>query len=333
MGEQTSILFVGAGAVGQVYARHAQLGGARVGFHVREKYVDEIQSGLKMFQYASRPGKSKPRPAVLSNAQVCTTPEQMAEGDWDIIVLCMSSTALRKPWLEPFLARVKPDATLVVLQPGPRDRAYVAERFPLERTVYGMIGFIAWQGPLDGEQLPQEGLAYWLPPGSPSLFSGPKERLQPLLDAWAKGKLGAKEVDDVGKTSAFPACTLNTYLAGLELEGWSFKALKSSPRLSRVTAAMKEASAVMSATVNAPVPGGLKMVHKPLVFKLAMGLGPCVVPFPLETYLAYHFTKVGDQTRDNLKSYLKLAQDHNISTPGLASLVDELLALDAVASA
>lgn len=50
-----------------------------------------------------------------------------------------------------------------------------------------MIGFIAWQGPLEGEQWTGEGLAYWLPPGSPSMISGPAERVAPLVGLWARG--------------------------------------------------------------------------------------------------------------------------------------------------
>lgn len=330
---ERSILFVGAGAVGQVYARHAQAGGARVGFYVKEKYAAEVEAGLRMLQFASRPGKSTPKEHTLSGAEVLTTPEQVAAGGWDVVMLCMSSTALRQPWLEPFLAALGADATLFVLQPGPRDQAYVAERFPRTRTVHGMIGFIAWQGPLEGEQWAGSGLAYWLPPGSPSMISGPADRVAPLVGLWARGGLKWKVVKDVGQTSAMPAVTLNCYLAALELEGWSFKQLKRSPRLKAATEAMGEACRGVGEEVGLEVPAGLKAVHTSFIFKLAMGLGPCVVPFPLETYLAYHFTKVGDQTRDNLKTYAKISASHGVATPALTALIGELEASDAASGA
>jgi hypothetical protein len=240
----------------------------------------------------------------------------------------MSSTALRQPWLEPFLAAMGAQATLFVLQPGPRDRAYVAERFPVERTVYGMIGFIAWQGPLEGERWEGDGLAYWLPPGSPSMMSGPAALVEPLAALWASGGMKWKVVEDVGRSAAFAAGTLNCYLAGLELEGWSFKKLKGSQHLEAVTGAMDEACAALSGEVGAPVPGAMKMVHTPMVFRLAMGLAPCVVPFPLETYLQYHFTKVGDQTRDNLRTYARIGAERGVATPVLSGLIEELAERD-----
>ena len=43
------VLVVGAGAVGQVYGRHAQLAGADVTFFVREKYRDEVTRGFTMY--------------------------------------------------------------------------------------------------------------------------------------------------------------------------------------------------------------------------------------------------------------------------------------------
>ena len=49
MSEQRKVLIVGAGAVGQVYARHAQLGGAEVTFFVRDKYREEVSRGFDMY--------------------------------------------------------------------------------------------------------------------------------------------------------------------------------------------------------------------------------------------------------------------------------------------
>ncbi|HTJ46743.1 MAG TPA: 2-dehydropantoate 2-reductase N-terminal domain-containing protein, partial [Kofleriaceae bacterium] len=48
------VLVVGAGAVGQVYARHAQQGGADVTFFVREKYRDEVARGLDLYPLNKR---------------------------------------------------------------------------------------------------------------------------------------------------------------------------------------------------------------------------------------------------------------------------------------
>ena len=49
----------------------------------------------------------------------------------------------------------------------------------------------------------------------------------------------------------------------------------------------------------------LNKVRKPWVFKLAMPLARWLMPFPLETYLRYHFSKVRTQTARNVTQYLE----------------------------
>ena len=46
----TRVLVVGAGAVGQVYGRHARQGGADVTFFVREKYRDTVSRGFDIYK-------------------------------------------------------------------------------------------------------------------------------------------------------------------------------------------------------------------------------------------------------------------------------------------
>ena len=52
------------------------------------------------------------------------------------------------------------------------------------------------------------------------------------------------------------------------------------------------------------------------------------MPFPLEIYLKEHFTKVGDQTRSHLQSYLSLAADRELPCAALTELRDGLRTLD-----
>lgn len=42
-------LVVGAGSVGQVFARHLSLGGAEVTFLVKEKHAAELRRGLTLY--------------------------------------------------------------------------------------------------------------------------------------------------------------------------------------------------------------------------------------------------------------------------------------------
>lgn len=326
-----SILFVGAGAVGQVYALHAQRAGARVGLYIKPHHKVALGDALPLYQYASRPGHSDTRAHLLRPDAILTSPETIGEGDWDVIMLCVSSTALRKPWLEPFLARAPQQATIVTLQPGPHDHEHLAALVDPERLVSGMIGFIAWQGPLEGESLPGPGLAYWLPPTSPSLIQGAPERVEPLVALYKRGGLPLKRSPELSTVVTQASSTLNPFLAALELEGWSFKALRRGDTLGLAIDAMREITAARAKS-GASIAATLRAIQTPVALRALMRLGPALVPFPLEAYLRAHFTKVGDQTRDTLRSYLAMVRSAQAPSEALEALIQRLDAQDVSAA-
>lgn len=138
------ILVVGAGSVGQVYARHFQRGGAEVAFLVKEKHAAEARRGFTMYPLR----ESGRAPVRFEGFDVLTA---LDGSKWDAIVLCVSSPAIRGKWLDE-LAAGSGDATIVMLQPGLTDHAYVAERVGAGRLVSGLIGFMAYAAPLPGEK-------------------------------------------------------------------------------------------------------------------------------------------------------------------------------------
>src|SRR6185436_20748884 len=104
-------LVVGAGAVGQVYARHLALGGATVTFLVKPARAAACQAGLTLY-----PLHAGGRPQRFT-APVLTSLEEVARQRWDAVFLAVSSTALRDgAWLGALLAALG-DATVVLLQP------------------------------------------------------------------------------------------------------------------------------------------------------------------------------------------------------------------------
>jgi len=44
------------------------------------------------------------------------------------------------------------------------------------------------------------------------------------------------------------------------------------------------------------------------------------VPFDIERYLAYHFTKVGEQTRTVMHSYARLGHEYGLDVSAVESL-------------
>ena len=74
----TKILLVGAGAVGQVYGRHLQLGGAQVTFFVREKYLESLRGGMPVYPLNKQ--KVTQQPQLFEDYNLVSTAQEVEEG-------------------------------------------------------------------------------------------------------------------------------------------------------------------------------------------------------------------------------------------------------------
>lgn len=320
-------LVVGAGAVGAVYGRHLALGGAELTFFVRERRRAEVRAGLTF--YPLNYGRS---PFPFTQYGVAATVEEVAAEAWDQVWLAVSATGLRGEWLAPFVAALPPAATVVALQPGLATLDVLAAAgCPAERVVQGLIALISYQAPLRGEELPRPGIAYWLPPLSPSPFSSPvgdAARVAAVTAALKAGGCPAKAVDDAGVQAAFGSAVLMPHLAALELEGWSLRALRRSSRLRLAGAAAREALTVVQAELGRDPGVALRAASQSWILRPILCAAPKLMPLPLERYLQYHFTKVGDQTRFMLGEYVARGQAHGVPTEALAALTAALPPLE-----
>lgn len=284
------ILIVGAGAVGQVYGWHLRAGGAHVAFYVRPKYVEALKGGFDVYPHIKTHHRWE-APELFS------TPEAAGAARWDQVWLTVSSTALAGPWLDALCEAVAP-AVIVCFQPGMKDGQLLAEKVGKDRVVMGMIPFIAWQAPLPGETLDPPGVAWYLPPFSPTPLSGPLGPVSAAVAALKAGGLAARAVDNVSKTGALGSGVLNPLIAHLELAGWSFARFRAEQSEAAVETA-REAMTIAAAWHGTPVPA-LAGLLRPWMARLITRLAPIVMPFNIEVYLKYHFTKVGDQTRQSI---------------------------------
>lgn len=315
-----NVLVVGAGAVGQVYGRHLALGGAHVHYFVRARYVDELRRGLAFYPLNRR----KPRAAAVTMAvaptDIVTTVEEVRAIAWDQVYLCVSSPALRGPWLAELVAAIG-DATVVALQPGQEDRdCILAAGVSADRLVSGMITVVSYHAPLPGEAVPVPAMAYWFPPLAPAPFSGPAERTRAVVAALRTGKQPAKVGRDVSAQVRFPSALLMVLLTALESAGWSFRALSTSAVIAQVRPAVLEAYAVLEAAYGVRAPRRLKFLARPFCLRRVMTLARWLMPMPIETYLRVHFTKVNDQTRMFMAGYLEQGVKLGVPTPALAAL-------------
>jgi hypothetical protein len=320
-----NVLLIGAGAVGQAYGRHFHLGGANVTFYVRPHYAEETRKGFAMYPLNER--KASKGPVRFDDFSVITNFSDAADTKWDFVVLCMSSTALRKgTWLDE-LVDVIGDATLVSLCPGLKDNEFVLARVPKERAVFGLIGLSSYPGPLEGESLPSPGMVYWIPPGAKMAFSGPDGPTQNVVKLLAAGGLASKQVKDTAVTAAFASPILQMVIVGLELVGWKFVSLrKNKPMMKKSYTAMREAFSVAEKRLKTKTPFALRLI-RPWNLRIVLRLIPHIVPFDMERFFEKHFTKVGDQTEDNLATLRNLAESENLSYEALLSLHEQLGAL------
>jgi hypothetical protein len=322
--QKLRILLIGAGAVGQVYGRHLQLGGAEVAFYVKPKYADEARAGYRM--YPLNQGRDVPAVVWKDFGVRTDLPATLAQG-WDQVWLCVSTTALFGPWLDE-LAQHLGSADLVALQPGVLAEERLVPLFGKERITWGGISMISYQTPLDGEAR-EPGVAYWFPPMGPSPFWGPRAQL--AVDALKRGKCPAAVNPGGSAQMRYGSAILMPHLVALEGAGWSFAKVREGSWLAQASAASREAAQAVSAYTGDPVPLGVRLL-RPWHIGLLSRLAPSLLPLPIEIYLQYHFTKVGDQTRAMMKDYQRLAREKQLPGEAMAQLVKSAnLSLDAPA--
>lgn len=310
------VLVVGAGAVGQTFGYHLQQGGAEVHFLVKPAYAEEARQGYTLFDLR-RGGEAAP--LSFQPDGVCVGPDEVRAHRYDVVLITVSSAALTKgTWLEE-LVEAAPEATIAGLQPGLGDWDRVRELAGAERVIWGVIELIAYQSPLPGAEGP-EGVAYWIPSWLMFPFSGPSERVAPMVDAFRAGGLRSREVQDVTVLTAVGAPALNLHMAALEAAGWSLDALMADGELLQLTSeAVREASGAAAHSLGVSVPLWVRWM-RPWQLRLLARLARRTLPLDLETYLRFHFTKVGEQTRMSLERWIATAEEAELPSQAMRAI-------------
>lgn len=320
MSGKPRVLVIGAGAVGQVYGRHAALSGADVTFFVREKYRATVAGGFDMYPLNR---SAKTEPVRFEGFSVVTRADEVAAQRFDQVYLTVSSAALAGPWLAELIGAVG-DATILALQPGQDDlETILAAGATRDHVVSGVITLISYSAPLPGEtRFPKPGMAYWFPPLSPSLVSGDRDRAGRVIDLLKRGGLPVKRHPDVPKFAAFPTAIMMPYLVALESAGWTFAGLAAGP-IQLAARGAREAMAIVARTSGKP-PLMMRLVARPRVLRMGLWLGRRVVPLPLEIYLKEHFIKVGDQTRMFMAGYIARGKAAGMDVAALEELTGSI---------
>ncbi len=308
------VLVVGAGAVGQVYAAHLKRSGAHVALFVRPERAEDAKRGVTL--YRMRTFRRHMVETFVPDQVVTSFSEVGAEG-WDQVWLCVPTTALAEPWAEALLRAVG-DATVVSISPGLDLRDRLSALVPPSNVVSGVVGLIAYQGPLPGEPL-DPGIAYMCPPFVKSRFSGHPDRVDPVVAALRRGGCPAKVHADARSALAFSSSAIMPVVVALEGAGWSFDELRHGPWLSLAARASREAMQITERRLSAAPPQSAALV-RPWIVRLALLLAPLVLPFDLEKYMRFHFTKVGDQSRLLMRGYATEASRVGVDDGALREL-------------
>jgi 2-dehydropantoate 2-reductase len=317
-----NILLVGAGAVGQVYGHHLKEGGARVSFFVRPKAAAAARGKMVLYPLRRREERT---PVIFEADAVFTSTEEIAAAGekqrWDEVWFCVPANALDEAWLASIAAAVG-DARVVALPPGLTAEEKIRRAFPGREIVPGLIGIMSYQAPLPGEEVPEPGIAYWCPPGSPTAFGGP--RGAEVAEELDRGGCPAVAKKDVGATSALGGCVLMPTVAALEAAGWSFAEFRRGEMPQMAAAAAREALAITAARLDVGVPFFAFFVRG-WVLRLVAWLAPWFVPTDLEAFLRHHFKKVGEQTRLLFADFRKDGKERGMKTDALEALEAKLV--------
>jgi 2-dehydropantoate 2-reductase len=126
--------------------------------------------------------------------------------------------------------------------------------------------------------------------------------------------------EDLPEHMAFSGALLETVVAGLEVAGWSLKGFRKHEIFDVALQAGREATNVVAAKFDTSPPLSMKLVGGSLTMRIGTMLAPGVMPFDLEAYLERHFTKVSDQTREELETFIESGKEYGVSVDGLEQL-------------
>ncbi|MDX1694440.1 MAG: 2-dehydropantoate 2-reductase N-terminal domain-containing protein [Ketobacteraceae bacterium] len=313
-----NILIVGAGAVGQAYGYQFAQAGNQVSFFVKEKHEQSMAEGLVL--YHLNQDKKRRRPVHFRDYGVITDWHKARETHWHQIYLCISSTAFLTFDFKGLEQAIKPETIVVILQPGPDDYELACQHLPKEQLVQGMITLISYNAPLPGESVPEPGIAYWLPPMAATPFTGNPKARAAVVNTFKRANMNAAVNTNLRKMAPYATAALMVFLTALEASDWQFDQLKSNVELQeQMLQAQSQAFDAVSWQTDTPPPLWRHAI-KGWVIRLLLRTAPKVVPLDLETYFQVHFTKVKDQTKLFMNTYIASAEKHDLEAADLIAL-------------
>jgi hypothetical protein len=319
------ILIVGCGAVGRVYALFLQKAGIELGLYDRPAVTEKLaqalgRGGLPLFQVTYR-RRRDPIEHRLTNYRVITDAAEARAFAPDQIWFTVPSPAYYTDWFRGFLREV-PSRRVVCFIPEGRRPEFVPEGAG-DRFVFGGTAFMAWQGGPQAGGGRAGGVNFWRAPlGIP--LAGAREACREAGEILKRAGFSCTVDGPDSRTQACITAAMTTFTAGLELAGWSLAKFRASPWRGRAAAACREA--ILG---QLPAPGALPraLLGAPLLpaaFWFVAAFLPLLVPFDLERYLKFHYTKTREQTLTLLELFAADAVERKLPVRNIFVLLDGL---------
>lgn len=313
------ILIIGSGAVGAIYGAHLAKAGCHTAFLVRDRASANSQMPRTLHHYALLGVLGAKIRSRTQNLRVISE----AHSGWDQVWICLPSNAIHSDWLTKQLSKLHPSTPIILWTPDFRDQQRIEAIHPGPVT-RALIGLVSFQTPLPNEEKPSAGIGYISPPRSAVIE---KSAAGILAAQWLKkGGLSATTMAKLNEHEALMTAQLQPLIAALECCDWSLSALRKSELLNTAAAASNEAAVIGTHFLGAPAPKELP--GKRWLFKFLLVTAPALSPFPLETYLRYHFGKVGEQTRQMLDGWIEYGTAEQQPAEALTALRKRLSEID-----
>lgn len=317
------ILIIGSGAVGAIYGAYLAQAGCHTAFLVRDRSSSNSQMPRTLHHYPMLGALTKTVRSEQQNLRII----DQAHSGWDQVWICLPSNAIHANWLAQQLRKIRANTPIILWSPDFRDKQRIEaiHKGPVSRALIGLISF---QTPLPSEQTPSPGIAYLAPPRSAVLEnSAAGKRAAEWLQ---QGGLAAVTMNKLSAHEALMTAQLQPLIAALECCDWSLSTLRKSDLLTTASEATNEAARI-GAHFLEPTKSHNKhsLPGKRWLFRLAILAAPALAPFPLQTYLHYHFAKVGEQTRQMFDGWIDYGKLNNLPVNALTTLRQALPALPA----
>jgi ketopantoate reductase len=293
------VLIVGCGAVGQVFGLFLQKAGVELGLFDQPATNERLEQalkhgGLSLFQI-SQSHKKEPLAYRLEHYQVLMNEAECQRFQPDLIWFTTPSPVYHSDWFREFLQKV-PSERVVCFAPEGGRSEFFPDGIERDRLVFGGVTFMAWQGDLEGGGGKAGAVNFWRPAVPGIMLAGTEkaggEVKQLLNKAGFRASLGKPD----SRMQACVTAVITTFVAGLELAGWSLGAFRKSKWLSSAAEAALEAVKGQISKTGFFQRVGLVFLLSPATFRLATLVLPKFVPFNLEKYLKFHYLKTREQS-------------------------------------